>query len=653
MKLKYLIASLLAFIPLSLVSCGGSSTPSESEQVNKIVLTATEVDLVIGESYLLGIAFTDVDPSELTSYTSSNTDIVSVSESGLVVATGPGSATVSVNKGDAEAECNFNVSYGTQVPVIHVDGILNNSLQLDLESSFQLSISVSFSGQSYEISNPEISIEEGGTGAATITNNIVTPTKTGSFILKITGAFRDFILHPYYIDVNVKDAVTFYLRDGSEGFEYNEVNLYSLSEFGGKEYKDSFSPNPAISINGEVFTTGIAIDLIDLDSVVNYNQTTNTITPIKAGVASLRLTYGEYQKSYIVRVNHVFGGNIGNEPYVIDASTGILPSEEIFKDFPGDDKIIKATNLDGTLDYEVVDGKVFGIQANNFEEQQVVVYNSKIAFIVNIKAYTKIIRTPEDLNEFIIDFGEDTSKVQTFRNDGYYVLANDIDCSGYTYPNQTRMLGMSSNQIDANCGFVGTFDGQGHTISNLKAPKGGLFLIIGNGAVIKNVGFKDAVLDTSKDNDKFVLATYIYASDISNIFISSSSLIESVNNAMVAACVTNTCAMYNSLFEFYGDATVNQNFGSFMHVPNTNFNYNPKYLANCHLISEIPMTVANNNRYFDAIDYEIEGWTYNNVPNIKHYLNESEFINSENDFSTFDSRYWDTTTIPGRLIWRD
>ena len=73
---------------------------------------------------------------------------------------------------------------------------------------------------------------------------------------------------------------------------------------------------------------------------------------------------------------------------------------------------------------------------------------------------------------------------------------------------------------------------------------------------------------------------------------------------MVAACVTNTCAMYNSLFEFYGDATVNQNFGSFMHVPNTNFNYNPKYLANCHLISEIPMTVANNNRYFDAIDYE-------------------------------------------------
>ena len=286
MKLKYLIASLLAFFPLSLVSCGGSSTPSESEQVNKIVLTATEVDLVIGESYLLGIAFTDVDPSELTSYTSSNTDIVSVSESGLVVATGPGSATVSVNKGDASAECEFNVSYGTQVPVIHVDGILNNFLELDLE----LNISVSFSGQRYAITNPSISIEEGGTGEATISDNVITPSKTGDFVLKITGSFNDFTLHPYYIDVTVKDAVTFYLRDGDEGFEYKEVNLYSLSEFGGKEYKDSFTPNPAISINGEVFTTGIAIDLIDLDSVVNYNQTTNTITPIKAGVASLRLT---------------------------------------------------------------------------------------------------------------------------------------------------------------------------------------------------------------------------------------------------------------------------------------------------------------------------------------------------------------------------
>lgn len=653
MKLKYLILSLLAFIPLSLISCGGNNTPSESEQTNKIVLNATDVDLVIGESYLLGIAFTDVEPSELTTYTSSNTEIVSVSETGLVVANGPGSATVSVNKGDAEAECNFNVSYGTQVPVIHVDGILNNSLQLDLESSFQLSISVSFSGQSYEISNPEISIEEGGTGEATITNNIVTPTKTGSFILKITGAFRDFVLHPYYIDVNVKDAVTFFLRDGNEEFEYNEVNLYSLSEFMGKEYKNSFSPNPAISINGEVYTTGINIDLIDEDSVVNFNRTTNKITPVKAGVAQLILKYEQYEKTYLVKVNHIFAGNINNEPYVIDASTGILPSEEIFNGFVSDNQIVKATNLDGSVEYEVEDGKVFGIKSNNFSEQQIVVYNTTVAFVVNIKAYTKIIRTPEDLNEFIIDFGEDTNKVQTFRNDGYYILGDDIDCAGYSYPNQTRMLGMSSNQIDANCGFVGTFDGQGHTIKNLKAPKGGLFLIIGNGAVIKNVGFKDAVLDTAKDNDKFVLATYIYAADISNIFISSSSSIKSTNNAMVAACVTNTCAMYNSLFEFYGDVTANYNFGSFMHVPNTNFNYHPKYLANCHLISEIPMTVANNNRYFDAIDYEIEGWTYNNVPNIKHYLNENEFINSENDFSTFDSRYWDTTTIPGRLIWKD
>ena len=109
-----------------------------------------------------------------------------------------------------------------------------------------------------------------------------------------------------------------------------------------------------------------------------------------------------------------------------------------------------------------------------------------VRFDVPVFALTMMIRTAEDFVENI----SKADKGQLFN--GYYILANDIDCTGYEF----NGLGYIGGQAwDKNCGFRGTFDGNGKKFYNLvvggyaNGNNGGLFGMIGAGGVIKNVTF--------------------------------------------------------------------------------------------------------------------------------------------------------------------
>lgn len=658
MKFKYLIASLIAFVPLSLVSCDNSSTPTESEETTtKIVLSATDVNLVVGETYHLSITLTDADMSLETIYTSLNTGVVSVDNNGIVTALSAGTATVEVSKGTATASCQFNVSYDTLVPVISVAGITNNSLELDLSSYFIFDIDVVFAGVKYDIENPTIALETGSEAEVTVEGFKVTPTKKGQGVLKIGGTFRDLTLNPYYIHLNVKDAIVFTLKNEGDTREYNTIELYSLSEFQGKEYETSFKPIAKVYVNGEDVSNEIELTFEGTEGVINYDITNNVITPIAVGNAKLTISYKEYSKIYPIHVNYLYGGDINNnEPYVIDASIGELPSEEIFKDFPGDQTIIKATSEDGEIEYEVDNGKVLGLPSKNFEKQRVVVYNKKVAYVVTFQAYAKIIRTAEDLSCLIIK-KESAEAVTQYTNDGYYILANDIDCTGVKYDAHTRVLGLGANLSNKNCGFVGTFDGQGHTITNFEVPKGGMFLILGNNAVVRNVGFKNAILNTTTDNDKFTLATYIYGASISNVYIDCSSVFATVNNALIAGFVASGCNISNCFFSYTGEikSSLVHSYGSFMHLYESG-GYSNGLFTNTYLVSSTPMTVTKKNicDAFNADQFNgmPAGLEYVYVAGIQRYLTNQDMVDANNDYSSFDSKYWDYETEAGKLIWK-
>ena len=94
---------------------------------------------------------------------------------------------------------------------------------------------------------------------------------------------------------------------------------------------------------------------------------------------------------------------------------------------------------------------------------------------------------------------------------GYYILDNDIKLSsGDTAENGTVDLKewtplFTSSTTKA---FTGTFDGNGHTISNFKQKSSytdyGFFGYLAEGACVKNVNFKNVTIEVSRYSDTYI-----------------------------------------------------------------------------------------------------------------------------------------------------
>lgn len=109
-----------------------------------------------------------------------------------------------------------------------------------------------------------------------------------------------------------------------------------------------------------------------------------------------------------------------------------------------------------------------------------------VKFDLPVFAVSKVIKTLQDF----VDHISKANKSNNFN--GYYILGNDIDCSGYVFEGVATTGGQA---WDNNYGFRGTFDGNGKKFYNLTVGgykdgnNGGMFGMIGKGGVIKNVTF--------------------------------------------------------------------------------------------------------------------------------------------------------------------
>lgn len=106
----------------------------------------------------------------------------------------------------------------------------------------------------------------------------------------------------------------------------------------------------------------------------------------------------------------------------------------------------------------------------------------------------------------------DFSAFNVATNDGYYVLANDIDFKDYTLT------------ISDTNNFKGTFDGRGHKIINLTVGTGGLFgNIQGNSASAKAELKNFAVIDFKfnvEGSSRYMLGKVIKNTSIQNVYVS-------------------------------------------------------------------------------------------------------------------------------------
>jgi len=130
------------------------------------------------------------------------------------------------------------------------------------------------------------------------------------------------------------------------------------------------------------------------------------------------------------------------------------------------------------------------------------------------------------------------SKLEGY-NDDNYVLKNDIVI---TEENQEQLLNSETKYISfgsSDVPFIGTFDGNGFTISNLKYDSTltvisdtGLFSVTGEGAVIKNVVIDNANLQA--DYRGGIVAGYSEGTVFENIIVKNSNLFVSASNNVVS-----------------------------------------------------------------------------------------------------------------------
>ena len=120
-------------------------------------------------------------------------------------------------------------------------------------------------------------------------------------------------------------------------------------------------------------------------------------------------------------------------------------------------------------------------------------------YAITLTFATKIIKSQEDL----------LSIAKNAALDGYFILANDIVCDG------TTVINLSCYTSTTTSGFIGTFDGRGHSISNAYVGKMGFFTGIGAGTV-KNVAFVNVIASS----DGWALAQETHGLTLENVFVS-------------------------------------------------------------------------------------------------------------------------------------
>lgn len=262
----------------------------------------------------------------------------------------------------------------------------------------------------------------------------------------------------------------------------------------------------------------------------------------------------------------------------------------------------------------------------------------------------KIITKAEDLAVFTID------NHNTYKNEGYYVLGNDIDATGYVHKHKA-WLGWGGDQP----GFEGTFDGRGYTISNLSIGAFGLFGYIRPHTVLKNFALVNMkpVLSRSDGVDAFGGLAYIAYSTptayptLENIYLSSSFFLDdyvitsgktqgetkTIISSMVFSATWGYEQIKNCIFEYTGDVATG---GRGIYSGLLQGGKDKITVLDSFVIGKNPVVQTKSNVIYDSANKIAAGSDANPYP-LTRYDDYAEFRANVTDIGSFDGAYWDTT----------
>ena len=181
--------------------------------VTSIYLSESSISLIKGESKKLIATISPSNTTETVAWTSSNTKIATVDQSGNVTAIAGGDATITATAGDKSAKCSVSVT-------VPVSGISLNmeSAAMSINETIELIATVTPS----DATDKTVTWLSSDTRIATVNNGVVTAKAAGSATITVTSNDGE---KKAKCSVSVNSA---YSTDGNEnGYDYVDLGLPS------------------------------------------------------------------------------------------------------------------------------------------------------------------------------------------------------------------------------------------------------------------------------------------------------------------------------------------------------------------------------------------------------------------------------------------
>ena len=425
---------------------------------------------------------------------SSSDEQIAVVENGIVTPTNSiGDVTITATVQDVSASCLVSVIKSGDAPVLTLD---RENLVLAVGDEFTLTADVSFQGEllkeKFTYSAELLYGEQEGIAQAEILGNQATFTaqSAGETIYEISTVVRDLPLVKR-VNVRVVNEEVIFTSDTLEPIEGGfELNL-GLTE------TEKFSTSGRVELsayqNGEKLNDFIPDWTVSQTEAFDFDN--GEITALKEGMGTLTTEYrGETITVYVNVIRPLIERNetlimetVGSKTELPIALNGEVTSAFLENQENGKKYSFNASYSGKNLRY---DSSALPKLASDLGERLLIVETDKARYRFSVLVYTMIINTEEELNSLIPmakEMGDGTYWT------GYYVLGNDIRCTG-TYASQWDGARDGTSSTAESVGFNGIFDGQGFSIYDLRTVgvQGGLIPCLNAGGVIRNLSLVNA-----------------------------------------------------------------------------------------------------------------------------------------------------------------
>ena len=478
-----------------------SSNPFDSDSSDsgktEVTITLNESSLELTKYETAVIVATTSDGSAVI-FTSSNENVASVTNNGIITAKNVGACDIVASVGDANAKCRVIVSdspYSASIKGV------NNEIRIARSGEFKAQLYAEFNGNKlnenirYSVSVSENAAE--GVATANVDEDgllTVKGVKAGltsfSVFAEIRGSIseRTFTVTVYANEVVIEP-------ENEDDFERIEgaYRLTLVTENGELGLKDSANLDFTVQIDGSKqenakveFDTNADYNADFDESKVEITGNADSGYTIKAKARGNTILIGKYtangQDSF-VKINLVVRLPekelteriiVGRENGSLNVSSGLTGT-------------VEEVTLNGTTVSTKINGNVVSFDKNLMPDggnekivADMVIYTDKYCYKASAEVCTKVLTAATDFDEFKMVDGN----YKAFN--GYFILTGDVDFINYGTCTAIRD---NSNPSNGATGFKGVLDGNGFKIKNITVGAGGIFGHIGSGAVIKNITF--------------------------------------------------------------------------------------------------------------------------------------------------------------------